>query len=97
MPKKQGFHNKTGYILTAKERYKPIWVSRGDHFGIEWWAKQQNITLTEALHHMVVEFMTLRLEAYKQKGIEDALLEGKIGPSLFQKLRRIPLRRRKRS
>ena len=46
MPKKQGSHNKTGYILTAKERYKPIWVSRGDHSGIEWWAKQQNITLT---------------------------------------------------
>ena len=78
MPKKQGFHNKTGYILTAKDRYKHLWVSRGDHLGIEWWAKQQNITLTEALHHMIIEFMTKRLEAYKQKEIEDALLEGKI-------------------
>ena len=97
MPKKQGSHNKTGYILTAKERHKPIWVSRGDHLAIEWWAKQQNITLTEALHHMIIEFMTKRLEAYKQKGIEDALLERKIEPSLFQKLRRIPLHRRKRS
>jgi len=67
MPKKQGSHNKTGYILTAKERHKPIWVSRGDHLAIEWWAKQQNITLTEALHHMIIEFMTKRLEAFRQK------------------------------
>ena len=97
MPKKQGSHNKTGYILTAKERYKPIWVSRGDHLGVEWWAKQQNITLTEALHDIIHEFMAPRLEAYKQKAIEGSLLEGKIKPSLFQKLRRIPLHRRKRS
>jgi len=97
MPKKQGFHNKNAYILTRKDRYKHMWVSRGDHLGVEWWAKQQKITLTEALHHMIIEFMTKRLEAYKQKGIEDALLERKIEPSLFQKLRRIPLHRRKRS
>ncbi len=96
MPKKQGSHGKTGYILTAKERYKMVWLSRGDHYGAQWWAKQQNITLTEALHDMIHEFMGKRLEAYKQKGIEDALLERKISPSLFQKLRRIPLRRRKR-
>ena len=64
---KKGSHNKTGYILTAKERHKPIWVSRGDHLAIEWWAKQQNITLTEALHHMIIEFMTKRLEAFRQK------------------------------
>ena len=85
MPKKQGFHNKTGYILTAKDRYKHLWVSRGDHLGIKWWAKQQNITLTEALHHMIIEFMTKRLEAYKQKEIEIAvsnlLLCGFIKPS----------------
>ena len=97
MPKKQGSHNKTGYVLTAEDRYKMVWLSRGDHFGVQWWAKQQNITVTEALHDMIHEFMAKRLEAYKQKGIEDALLEGKIEPSLFQKLRRIPLRRRKRS
>ena len=73
MPKKQGPHNKTVYVLTAEERYKQVWLSRGDHFGIEWWAKQQKITLTEALHHMIIEFMTKRLEAYKQKEIEIAV------------------------
>ena len=96
MPKKQGSYGKTSYILTAKDRYRPIYLSSSDHHGVKWWAKQQNITLTEALHDMIIEFMTKRLEAYKQRGIEDALLERKIDPSLFQRLRRIPLRRRKR-
>ncbi len=97
MPKKQGFNNKNAYLLTRKDRSKHVWLSRGDHYGVKWWAKQQNITVTEALHDMIHEFMAKRLEAYKQKAIEDALLEGKIEPSLFQKLRRVSLRRRQKS
>jgi len=65
MPRKQGFHNKNAYILTRKDRYKQVWLSRGDHLGIEWWTKQQNITSTEALHQMIIAFMAPRLEAYK--------------------------------
>jgi len=40
MPRKQCSYGKTGYILTAKDRYRPIYLSRGDHLGVEWWAKQ---------------------------------------------------------
>ena len=69
---KQGSHNKTGYVLTAEDRYKMVWLSRGDHFGVQWWAKQQNITVTEALHDMIHEFMAKRLEAFRQKTIEIA-------------------------
>ena len=36
MPKKPYYHSKINYILTAKDRYKPIWVSRGDHPGMKW-------------------------------------------------------------
>jgi hypothetical protein len=72
-PKKQCFNNKNAYLLTRKDRSKHVWLSRGDHYGVKWWAKQQNITVTETLHDMIHEFMTKRLEAYKQKGIEIAV------------------------
>ncbi len=67
MPRKQGSQGKTTYILTAKDRYKHLWVSRGDHLGIEWWAKQRKIAIAEAFYQIIHEFVGPGLAAFRQK------------------------------
>ncbi len=41
--------------------------------GVEWWAKQRKIAITEALHQIIHEFVGPRLEAFRQKTIEIAV------------------------
>ncbi len=65
MPKIPVKEKEQRYFLTRKGRYKTLHVSRGDHVGVEWWAKQRKIAITEALHQIIHEFVGPRLEAFR--------------------------------
>lgn len=88
--------NKGPYVLTAQKRYKYIWVSEPDYRGIQWWAKQKEITLTAALHEIVGGFLAPRLAEVQREAVKDGIREGVFTPDVLKKRRRGFLNLRKR-
>ena len=76
------------YILTVAKRYRHVYLSRPDHMGVEWWAKQQKITLTAALHEMIGEFLAPKLAAAQYKAVNEGEKEGIFTPDVLKKPRR---------
>ena len=76
------------YILTRTDRYKCVYLSRGDHMGVRWWAKQQNITISEAIHQMIGEFLAPKLSAAQNKAVNEGVKEGIFTPDVLKKPRR---------
>jgi len=85
------------YILSEKDRFKTLHVSRGDFVGLKWWARRQNITITEAIHDMIHAFMEPRLVEMRRQALEQKAIDEIIGTEPAKKPRRTPLFRRKRS
>ncbi len=74
------------YVLTAEERAGPIFVSKPDLMGVKWWAKEQGITITAALHEMIVEFLRPRLAIAQQGLLLEAEKQGILDPDRRKKL-----------
>ena len=61
------------YILTADKRYRHLYLSQLDYRGVEWWAKQQEITLTVALHEMSGGFLAPKLASARYEAVNEGV------------------------
>ena len=97
MSEKRRKSQRTPYVLTRKDQLSVLHCSQSDYFGVKWWAKRQNITITEAIHEMIHAFMQPRLVEMRRQALEDKAIEAVIGTEPTKRPGRIPRFRRKRS
>ncbi len=83
-------NNNKQYVLSRKGRFRNIYLSRPDYKGVEWYAKQQNISVTAAIHLMIIEFLTPKLAVAQLDVLNQGVKKSLLHPSvLTQPLKRL--------
>jgi len=69
---------KSKYLLKRNDVKHTVNVSNGDHRGIQWWSKMRGVSMTAALHEMIVTFLKPKVQEVLQEETFKAVKEGKL-------------------